>query len=90
MNGSTVCLQDIVDKPFARLDYTDAIELLQKAKVKFEYPVKWGADLQSEHERYLSEKEFGNTPLFVTNYPKDIKVNAITKIEQHRLSTFVC
>lgn len=67
-------LQDIVQKPFARLSYSDAVELLLKAKVKFEFPVKWGSDLQSEHERYLTEKEFNGTPLFVTDYPKDIKV----------------
>ena len=63
-----------MSKPFARLSYTDAVELLQKAKTKFEFPVHWGADLQSEHERYLTEKEFGGTPLFVTDYPKGIKV----------------
>ena len=67
-------LQDIVSKPFARVSYTDAVALLQKAKAKFEFPVHWGADLQSEHERYLTEKEFEGTPLFVTDYPKDIKV----------------
>ena len=50
------------------------MELLLKAKVRFEFPVSWGADLQSEHERYLTEQEFGGTPLFVTDYPKDIKV----------------
>lgn len=66
-------MQDIVSKPFARLSYTDAVELLLKAKVKFEYPVRWGSDLQSEHERYLTEQEFDGTPLFVTDYPKDIK-----------------
>ncbi|KAL3140446.1 hypothetical protein ABBQ38_004705 [Trebouxia sp. C0009 RCD-2024] len=66
-------LQDVVHKPFARLTYTDAVELLLKAKVKFEFPVQWGSDLQSEHERYLTEKEFDGTPLFVTDYPKDIK-----------------
>ena len=63
-------------KPFARLSYTDAIQLLQKAKAKFQYSVQWGADLQSEHERYLTEKEFDGTPLFVTDYPKDIKVRS--------------
>lgn len=71
---AAVLLQDIVQKPFARLTYTDAVELLLKAKVKFEFPVKWGSDLQSEHERYLTEQEFDGTPLFVTDYPKDIKV----------------
>ena len=50
------------------------MELLLRAKVKFEFPVQWGSDLQSEHERYLTEKEFGGTPVFVTDYPKDIKV----------------
>lgn len=67
-------LQDVVQKPFARLTYTAAVELLLKAKVKFEFQVKWGSDLQSEHERYLTEQEFDGTPLFVTDYPKDIKV----------------
>ncbi len=61
-------------KPFARLSYTDAVELLQKAKKRFTFPVKWGSDLQSEHERYLTETEFKGTPLFITDYPKDIKV----------------
>ena len=70
----TIVVQDIVSKPFARISYTDAVGLLQKAKAKFEFPVHWGADLQSEHERYLTEKEFEGTPLFVTDYPKDIKV----------------
>jgi len=67
-------LQEIVAKPFARLSYTDAVELLQKAKKRFTFPVKWGSDLQSEHERYLTETEFKGTPLFITDYPKDIKV----------------
>jgi len=71
---SCVFLQDIVAKPFARLSYTDAVELLQKAKKRFTFPVKWGSDLQSEHERYLTETEFKGTPLFITDYPKDIKV----------------
>ena len=71
-------LQDVVQKPFARLTYTDAVELLLKAKVKFEFPVKWGSDLQSEHERYLTEKECDGTPLFVTDYPKDIKVPSLS------------
>lgn len=66
-------LQDVVAKPFARLTYTDAVELLQKAKVRFTFPVNWGSDLQSEHERYLTETEFNGTPLFLTDYPKDIK-----------------
>ena len=66
--------QAVVDRPFARVSYTDAVSLLQKAPVNFEFPVRWGIDLQSEHERYLVEKEFGGNPLFVTDYPRDIKV----------------
>lgn len=65
-------LQNIIDSDFAILDYTEAIELLKKSDVKFQYPVEWGCDLQTEHERYITEKIF-NKPVFVTNYPKDIK-----------------
>lgn len=65
-------LQNIIDNDFEVLDYTKAIELLQKADVKFQYPVEWGCDLQTEHERYITEKVF-NKPVFVTNYPKEIK-----------------
>lgn len=57
---------------FERMSYTKAIEILEKADVKFEYPVKWGMDLQSEHERYICEKVV-NGPVFLTDYPKDIK-----------------
>ena len=70
----TCAAQAVADGPFARVSYTDAVALLQKAPVKFEFPVRWGTDLQSEHERYLVEMEFGGTPLFVTDYPRDIKV----------------
>ncbi len=62
----------IVSNEFERITYTKAIELLEKAKQKFEFPVEWGIDLQSEHERYLAEKLF-KKPVIVTNYPKDIK-----------------
>ena len=65
-------LQNIIDSDFAVLDYTEAIELLKKADVEFQYPVEWGCDLQTEHERYITEKIF-NKPVFVTNYPKEIK-----------------
>jgi len=65
-------LQHIVDSPFERIDYTDAIEILKKSNKKFEFPVDWGKDLQSEHERYLTEVHF-KKPVFVVNYPKDIK-----------------
>lgn len=57
---------------FKRLTYTEAIEILEKAPVKFEYPVKWGIDLMSEHERYISEQVVKG-PVFLTDYPKDIK-----------------
>ncbi|MEM1243797.1 MAG: asparagine--tRNA ligase [Pseudomonadota bacterium] len=65
-------LNKIIDQDFERLDYTDAIKLLEKAKKAFEYPVKWGIDLQTEHERYLAEDLIGK-PVIVMNYPKDIK-----------------
>ena len=65
-------LQGIVDKPFVRMDYTEAIAILEKSQQKFEFPVKWGMDLQSEHEKFLTEKVFKG-PVAVINYPKDIK-----------------
>ena len=63
---------NIIDNDFERVTYTKAVELLEKAKKKFEFPVEWGIDLQSEHERYLAEELF-KKPVIVTNYPKDIK-----------------
>ncbi|MDP4183340.1 MAG: asparagine--tRNA ligase [Bacillota bacterium] len=65
-------LENVVNSDFGRISYTDAIELLEKEKVEFEYPIEWGKDLQTEHERYLTEKIF-KKPVFVTDYPKDIK-----------------
>lgn len=65
-------LTHVVSSEFARVTYTEAIELLEKADVEFEYPVSWGLDLQTEHERYLTEKVF-KKPVFVINYPKEIK-----------------
>jgi len=65
-------LKGIVNSTFKRISYTEAIEILEKSGEKFEYPVKWGLDLQTEHERYLTEKHFG-APVFVTDYPKEIK-----------------
>lgn len=62
----------IRDSEFKRMTYTEAIEYLKNADQEFEYPVEWGTDLQSEHERYLCEK-IVNGPLFLTDYPKDIK-----------------
>ncbi len=65
-------LNFILDQNFVRAVYTEAIEILLKADQKFEFPVEWGRDLQSEHERYLVEKHF-NKPVILTDYPKDIK-----------------
>ena len=65
-------LRSVVDNDFEVLDYTDAIAILEKADVEFKYPVSWGCDLQTEHERYITEQVF-KKPVFVTNYPKDIK-----------------
>ncbi|MEG2688334.1 MAG: amino acid--tRNA ligase-related protein, partial [Clostridia bacterium] len=65
-------LEKVVSSDFQVLDYGDAIKLLQDSKVDFGYPVEWGLDLQTEHERYITEKIF-NKPVFVINYPKDIK-----------------
>lgn len=70
--GLLARLNNVVTSNFARVTYTDAIELLKKSGVNFEYPVEWGCDLQTEHERYLTEKVF-KKPVFVTDYPKDIK-----------------
>ena len=63
---------NIINNEFERITYTEAIKLLEKADVKFEYPVSWGLDLQSEHERYLCEQLF-KKPVIVTNYPAQIK-----------------
>ncbi len=65
-------LQGIVDSDFATVTYTEAVALLEKHKDEFQFPIYWGADLQTEHERYLTEKIF-NKPVFVTDYPKEIK-----------------
>ena len=65
-------LRFVVDNKFVRLTYTEAIEILSQAKQKFEFPIHWGVDLQSEHERYLVEKHF-KSPVILTNYPKEIK-----------------
>lgn len=65
-------LELVLNSPFEIMDYTTAVSILEKAPKKFEFPVYWGADLQSEHERYLAE-EYVKRPLIVNNYPKDIK-----------------
>ena len=65
-------LKSVVSTDFVRMTYTEAIDILVKSGAKFEYPVSWGVDLQSEHERYLVEQHFGK-PVILTDYPKDIK-----------------
>ena len=70
--GLIARLTNIVESDFVRLDYTEAIKMLEKVKDKFTFPVSWGVDLQSEHERYITEEIF-KKPVFLMNYPKDIK-----------------
>lgn len=65
-------LKGVIDKPFARITYTDAIKELEKNNKKFEYPVKWGSDIQTEHERFITET-ICSAPSIVTDYPKEIK-----------------
>ena len=65
-------LQALVESDFVHMDYTDAIDILQASGKKFEFPVEWGVDLSSEHERYLAEEHVG-APIIMKNYPKDIK-----------------
>lgn len=65
-------INNVITSDFARITYTEAIEILEKSGEKFEFPTVWGSDLQTEHERFLTEKHF-KKPVFVTDYPKDIK-----------------
>ena len=65
-------LRGVVDEPFERMNYSEAIAILQGCGKKFEFPVEWGVDLSSEHERYLAEQHVGR-PVVLMNYPKDIK-----------------
>ena len=65
-------LKNVVESDFGRITYTEAIEILEKNNENFEYKVSWGCDLQTEHERYLTEQVF-KKPIFVTDYPKAIK-----------------
>ncbi|BFR46946.1 asparagine--tRNA ligase [Nitratidesulfovibrio sp. HK-II] len=71
-NGLVERLRTIADQPFARVSYREAIELLKASGKKFDYPVSFGLDLQTEHERFLAEEHFGK-PVIVYNYPKSIK-----------------
>jgi len=80
-------LEKIVSEPFATITYTEGVEILEKAIAEgkeFEYPIKWGADMQSEHERYLTEEVFKGTPLMVTDYPKAIKAFYMRENEDGR------
>ncbi len=70
--GVIAKLEGIVNANFVRMDYTEAIAILERARAKFEFPVRWGMDLQSEHERYLAETHVGR-PVILMNYPKEIK-----------------
>jgi asparaginyl-tRNA synthetase len=70
--GVIAKLQGMIDAEFVRMDYGDAISILEKATQKFEFPVRWGMDLQSEHERYVSES-YVRGPVILVNYPKEIK-----------------
>jgi asparaginyl-tRNA synthetase len=65
-------LQNVVQSPFQHMSYTEAVKVLDDANEDFEFPVTWGADLQSEHERYITEKVVGG-PVVVTDYPREIK-----------------
>ncbi len=65
-------LQQLIDQPFVHMDYTEGVEILQASKHNFQYPVAWGTDLQSEHERYLAEQHVKG-PVVLMNYPKEIK-----------------
>lgn len=71
-NGLIERLQQVVNTPFERASYSFAVRILEKSNKTFEFPVKWGCDLQSEHERYLAEEYFGK-PVILTDYPKEIK-----------------
>ena len=71
-NGLIEKLRNVAESDFARVDYTDAIEILKKSGKSFVYPVEWGLDLQTEHERYLTDEYF-KKPVFVVNYPRKIK-----------------
>jgi asparaginyl-tRNA synthetase len=82
-NGLFERLNNVVNSSFVKLTYTEAVELLRKDNTVFEYPVEWGKDLQTEHERYLTEKIF-KKPVFVINYPKEIKAFYMRLNDDHK------
>ena len=70
--GVVSTLEHVITSPFEHMTYTDAIKILEKENSRFDFPVHWGSDIQSEHERYLTE-EVAKRPVIVTDYPKEIK-----------------
>ena len=72
LKGVEDTLRHVIESPFAHMTYTDAIKVLEPENDRFEFPVKWGVEIQSEHERFLTE-EVAKCPVIVTDYPKDIK-----------------
>ncbi len=76
-------MRHVIEQPFEQISYTEAVDLLQKAKKTFEFPVKWGSDLQSEHERYLAEELF-KKPVIVTDYPEILKAFYMRRNEDQK------
>ncbi len=76
-------LRHVIEKPFRRISYTEAVDVLKKAPKKFEFPVEWGSDLQSEHERFLTEEHF-KQPVIVMDYPKEIKAFYMRMNDDHK------
>ena len=81
--GRIKTLEGIINAEFGQISYSEAIAILEKAKQKFEFPISWGCDLQSEHERYLTEQYF-KRPIMVTDYPKDIKAFYMRLNDDHK------
>ena len=77
LKGVIETLEHVINSPFEHITYTEAIKLLEKHNSEFEYPVNWGVDIQSEHERYLTE-QIAKRPVIVTDYPKEIKAFYMT------------
>lgn len=82
-NGLLERLNAVVNTPFERTSYTYAVRVLEKSGQKFEYPISWGVDLQTEHERYLTEKFF-NKPVIINDYPRDIKAFYMRDNDDHK------
>lgn len=82
-NGLLERLKHVANSEFAHVTYTEAVELIKKENARFEYPVEWGSDLQTEHERFLTEQIF-KKPVFVTDYPKEIKAFYMRQNDDNR------